>query len=269
MRNYITLALEEARMETDRDELPIGTLGTSFRLIEALETRERAGVTELARELDISKGTVHKHLSSLETLGYVVSEEGTYRLGLRFLGVGERVRSRNSLYLAAKSAIDDLADTTGTVVNLMIHECGYGLYAYRAGTEDGADDFLPPVGDVVPIHATAGGKAILSQLPRERIDEMLERRGLPPRTDKTITDRTELNRALRSVRDRGLAFERGEHLPSIQCVAAPITTPDGDVGAITVAGNVDRLTGKKLEEDVAGLVVSTSNAVEVSLLRGR
>lgn len=41
---------------------------------------------------------------------------------------------------------------------------------------------------------------------------------------------------------------------------------DRPIGAITVSGPTDRMRGKTLEEDVAGLVVSASNAVEVTYL---
>ncbi|GAB7021323.1 IclR family transcriptional regulator [Halostagnicola bangensis] len=254
-------------METTQDQLPIRAVGTCFRLIEALENRREAGVTELARELDISKGTVHKHLSTLQSLGYVERDNGAYRLGFRFLGIGERVRSHNQFCLAARPAIDNLAETTSATVSLMIHQHNLGVYAYRSGVTYDTGGFLPPVGGSVYLHATAGGKAILSQFSTERIDEVIEQRGLTECTEKTITTKDELTEELQSVRDRGLAFERGEHVPSIQCVGAPITTPSGSVASITAAGNIDKMSGKKLEEDIAGLVISASNAVEVSLLQ--
>lgn len=62
------------------------------------------------------------------------------------------------------------------------------------------------------------------------------------------------------------AFDRGEHRPDWQCVAAPVLADDRPIGAITVSGPTTRMSGKTLEEDVAGLVVSASNAIEVAHL---
>ncbi|WP_224337619.1 IclR family transcriptional regulator [Haloprofundus halobius] len=251
-----------------RDErYPVGSVRTTFRIVEALEQRDSAGVTEIAEEIGLSKSSVHKHLTTLESLNYVVKEEGTYRLGFRFLGVGNRVRNRSELVSIAKPAIENLSQTAGSVTNLMVVEHGYGVYAYRAGEEFETSGYLPPAGGRVYLHATAGGKAILSRFSDEQVEAVLERRGLPSLTEKTITDERALRQELRSVGDRGLAFERGEHLPSVQCVAAPVTASGRPVGAISVSGSIDQMSGKKLEEDLAGLVVSTANAIEVALLR--
>ncbi|WP_224450328.1 IclR family transcriptional regulator [Haloprofundus salilacus] len=252
---------------TTNEAYPVSSVRTTFRIVEALAERGPSGVTELAREVELSKSSVHKHLTTLESLNYVVKEESTYRLGLRFLGVGNRVRERSELYHAAKPAIDNLAKTAGAVTNLMVVEHGFGVYAYRAGETFDSDDRLPVVGGQVHLHATAGGKAILSQLSDEEIERIIDLHGLPSSTEKTITEKRALQRELRSIQDRGLAFERGEHMPSVQCVAAPVTAPGHPVGAITVSGSIEQMSGKKLEEDLAGLVVSTSNAIEVALLQ--
>ncbi|MEY7848424.1 IclR family transcriptional regulator [Natrarchaeobius sp. A-rgal3] len=249
------------------DPVPIGSLETSGRIIDVLVEDGASGVTHVAGETGISKGTVHKHLSSLRTLGYVVKDGTSYRLSLRYLGIGNRVRMRNELYQIAKPIIDELAETVRATTNLMIAENGFGVYVYRNGEASEWSGHLPAVGQRVHLHATAGGKAILSQYAEERIDDIVTTHGLAQLTGKTITDEREFKRELRSVRDRGLAFERGEHLPSIQCVGSPIGNSDGPIGSISVSGSIDRMSGKKLEEDFAGLVVSKANEIEVALLK--
>lgn len=58
-------------------------------------------MTELADTLDLAKSTVHSHLQTLVDLGYVVREDGTFQLGLQFLGLGERVRAHQNHYEVA------------------------------------------------------------------------------------------------------------------------------------------------------------------------
>ncbi len=244
---------------------PVGAVRTSFTIIEALREAGTAGVTELAEETGTSKGSVHKHLTTLRSLGYVVKTDRRYSLGYRFLGLGCRMRGRSALFRVARPAIDNLADTSGAIVNLIVPEQGYGIYLYRAGDSTAVQGYLPSLGERIYLHATAGGKAILSQLPREAVETIIETTGLPKLTAKTTTEPEELFTMLRSVRDRELAFERGEHLPSVQCVAAPITTEEGPIGAVSVSGSIDTMSGKKLEEDLAGLVISTANEIELQL----
>ncbi|ELY55672.1 IclR family transcriptional regulator [Natronococcus jeotgali] len=247
---------------------PVRSVATTFRIVEALDEVGEAGITELSERTGVSNGSVHKHLNTLRSLGYVRKEGTRYSLSLRFLGLGNRVRERREVVRAARPAVESLASTAGAVTNLQVAEHGYGVYAYRAtrGETDGNAP-LPVVGERVPLHTTAGGKAILSRMDRAEVEEIVDTVGLPTRTDKTIDSRDELERELRSIRDRGLAFERGEHRPSVQCVAAPIAASDRPVGAISVSGSVDRMSGKKLEEDLAGLVVSAANEIELNLFR--
>jgi DNA-binding IclR family transcriptional regulator len=44
------------------------------------------------------------------------------------------------------------------------------------------------IGKEVPLHSTGNGKAILAHLPPERVEEIIEMRGLPKATENTITE---------------------------------------------------------------------------------
>ncbi|MFC7233137.1 IclR family transcriptional regulator C-terminal domain-containing protein [Saliphagus sp. GCM10025308] len=87
-----------------------------------------------------------------------------------------------------------------------------------------------------------------------------------PLTERTVTDPATLRSQLRSIRDRRVAFDRGEQTPDWQCVASAIVVEGDPVAAISVSGPIERMRGKRLEEDVTGLVVSTAKAIELELL---
>ncbi|MFC4986284.1 IclR family transcriptional regulator [Saliphagus infecundisoli] len=244
----------------------INAVETSFQIIDVLADHGPLRVTELAEETGVPKGTVHKHLATLRGVGYVVKEEKVYRLSLQYLRVGKRIQKRSKLFRLAKPIVDELAKTTRATTNLMIVEEERGVYLYRNDGMSVESDPLPAVGGRVPLHATAGGKAILSQS-LELTEKLIEDHGLQQFTEKTIIDKQELRNELRSIRDQGVAFERGEHDPAVQCVGAPIVVDDEPVGAVSISGNIDRMIGKKLEEDLTGLVVSTVSEIEIALLR--
>ncbi|WP_254546004.1 IclR family transcriptional regulator [Halomarina pelagica] len=247
-------------------EYPVRATGTSARVVRALLDLDGAGVTELARHLDLSKSAVHNHLVTLERLEVVVKEDGTYRLGLRFLDLGVRVRDRLPLVVAARATVRDLAADTGVVASAVVPEHGRAVYAYAVGSTDPEI----PVRDGLraPLHACAPGKAMLAFRPDEAVGRYVEERGLPRRTPDTVTDEATLRRQLGTVRDQGLAFDRGELSRGMRAVAAPVTDDAGRaVGAISVAGPAERMVGKRLEEDYAGLVLSGANAVALDLAR--
>jgi len=243
----------------------VKTTETSFRIIEAVRDNRGAGVSELARKVDLTKSAVHKHVATLTDLGYLVREDNGYYLSVRFLSLGTRARERLPLK-SARSVVEDLSETTGHTTNLIVHENRQGVYTLcieppgqRAG------EIME--GDVAPLHATAGGKAILAFLSAERRRDFLDTIGLPAYTDKTITDRHELERELRTVQDRRVAFEREEFKDGLQCVASPVVDEDGEAAAaVSVMGDIRHMSGKRLEEDVTGLVTSAVKSIENELI---
>jgi len=244
------------------DTIAVQATATSLRIVEELYERDGAGVTELADTLDVSKSAVHNHLSTLCTLGYVKNAGGTYELTHRFLRIGFGTRERNPVYRAAQSEIRMLARNTNAVANLVVPEAASAVYLHRIG----AREHPVPVGGSVRLHAAAAGKAILAFRSADAVDEYVGRHGLNPKTDRTVTDPATLRSELRSIRDRNIAFDRGELDPDWQCVASPIVVDGDPVGAVSVSGPADEMQGKRLEEDTAGLVSSAAKTIELELL---
>lgn len=244
---------------TDRQP-SIGTVGTSFEIIEGLNELGDAGVTELAQHLDKSKSSVYKHLNSLLELGYVTKVNGCYRLGLAFFCLGHDVCEAERLYGAARDAVDNLAQTTGETVSLIVEEHGEAVCLYQAGSQAGDVGAIGEA-DRVPLDSITAGKAILSGRSTSEAIELL---------DRTHRDGqraySELRSDLGSVRERQVLIERSPGESNRNAVAAPIH--DGDeyaVGAIMVCGPTSSLSGKHLEEDVSGLLISTMKNIEVTL----
>lgn len=241
------------------------TTVTSFRILEAIRDRNGAGVTELARELDLAKSAVYKHTMTLTQLGYLVKDGTTYYLSITFQGFGTQARERYPVHIA-EPAIDNLAQTTGKTANFMIYENGRGVYAYQA-TAPGADTMPAPAFSTVPLHATAAGKAILAFLPDVERDTILHERELPAVTEKTITDPDELQHELQTVHDRRMAFDREEFAAGYQCAGSPVMgSSTQPIGAVSVGGAIQDVIGKRLEEDITGLVISTAKSIENDII---
>jgi DNA-binding IclR family transcriptional regulator len=244
---------------------PIKSTKTTFRVIEGLMDLGGAGVTELARHLGRPKSNVHNYLRTLEEEEYVVRDDGEYHVGVRFLELGAFGRSRHGLYEVAKPEVDQLAEETGELVNLMIEEHGRGIYIYRA-TGDNAVQVDAHIGTRVYLHSTALGQAILSQVPAEHVDEVIERHGLPGETEKTITDRDALFDRLDDVRERGFALDHEERLSGLKCVAVPITSnSDRVLGALSVSGPTTRMHGERFESELPARLQQAANIIELNI----
>ncbi|WP_254546761.1 IclR family transcriptional regulator [Halomarina pelagica] len=244
---------------------PVKSTETVFDIIESLKELDGARVTELADHLGLAKSTVYSQLFTLRKRGYVVKEGDRYHLSLEFAHVGEYTRTRRPSYELAGRKVAKLAEETGERSQFIVEEHGRGIYVHR---ETGANAVRTDsaIGGHVPLHATASGKAILAHLPDERVDGIIEYRGLPRQTDHTITDEATLREELRAIRERGYAFNQEENTERLHAVGVPVRLPDDRVlGAISVSGPTYRMKGERLEEEVLDLLLGTANELELNI----
>ena len=223
-------------------------------------------VTELAAELPYSKSTVHRHLQTLLEAEYIVECEDGFRLSMLYLDYGIAARSRSPFYRAAEPKLKELADETAEKVWVMIEEHGLAVFLDRATGERSVETYAR-VGERGHLHHYAAGKAILAHLDRDRVDQIVEQHGLPARTEHSITTTDELFHRMKRIRDDGVAYNRGESITGINAIGAPILDDNGSpLGAISVAGPANRLTGEYLESELVSLVTGVANEIEVQLL---
>ncbi|ADQ69080.1 transcriptional regulator [Halogeometricum borinquense DSM 11551] len=224
----------------------------TFALIEAMADRDGpVGVSALADELDFTRSTTYKHLATLRELGYVRKVGVEYSLSYRFVLFGTRIRGRSPLYRTSNELIDQLAETTNETAGLFVKQGSYGVNLYQS-TSDSSET----VEIDEHLHCTAPGKAILAHLSDEQVEDVLDAAGLPARTDNTITDADVLAGDLSNIRERGIAIERGEQRTDQNGVAVAFEH-DGEVAAVYVVGHADRLSNKRLEENIPGMVLGT------------
>ncbi|SFL68617.1 transcriptional regulator, IclR family [Halogranum rubrum] len=251
--------------ETDEKSYAVKTTVTSFRILEAVHELEKAGVSEISEALGLSKSTVYKHLSTLESTGYVLKEDGSYKVSLGFLRFGEAARMRKKIYQVAKDHMEELASKTNEMSNLVVEEQGRGILLYRA-TSNKAVSLDTYVGKEVPLHSTGNGKAILAHLPRQRVEEIIAEHGLPKASENTITEPEALFKELESIRERGWAYDEGERIEGLRCVAVPIMTPEEVVlGAISVSGPASRIEGDRFREELPDLLLRAKNVIEMDI----
>lgn len=244
---------------------PVKATKVTFEIIDFLRKRNGAGVSEIADHLEKPTSTIHDHLRTLETEEYLIKDDSEYRIGARFLELGEQARSRMKVYHLARPEVDELATKTGNHSNIMIEEHGRGVFLYKAKGEN-AVRLDTHAGMRVYLQTTALGKSILAFRPLDEVETILDRHGLPQITENSITSRDQLLKELDQIRERGYAIDDEERVQGMRCVAAPITTSEGKaVAAISVSGPKSRLQGEYLEETLPNMVLQSSNVIEVNL----
>jgi len=194
------------------------------------------GLAELAAELQLPKGTVYGIVRTLEAVGFVEhdSESRRYQLGPALLHIGSSYLNGSELRRHALGWAYTLATQTGESVRIgTLHE-NLALIVHHVPA---ADEVLPmpEVGSLMPLHATALGKALLAHHPR--LVAEIGGGPLTSRTATTITDPGRLRAQLGRIAERGWAADFGEFRSGVASIAAPIEAHDGAVvGAIAISG---------------------------------
>lgn len=224
------------------------------------------GVTEIARELGLSKAVVHRILQSLATRSLVRADASTreYRLGPGAIALGARAMRDFDLRQAARPTLRRMRDVTNetTTLSARVQDSRIYLDQYESPQEI---KMTVELGRPYPLHAGASSRAILAFLPEETIERIISG-GLQRLTPQTIRDPKELRRRLAQTRSSGYAVSRGERQHAAASVAAPVFGIDGEVlGSISVCGPVDRFGDAAVARY---LPVVQSAAVEISRALG-
>lgn len=256
----------------EKSSRTLSTVSTTIRVIDALKSLQGATATDLMAELDLSKAAVYNHLTTLRENNYVIKDGPTYRLSPLFITLGEFVRSEDTLYTFGREEVDRLVEETGEYAQLVTELHGKGVIIYKSEGENAVgSEYLTAVQqNRFHLHYTAAGKAILAHLSEARVEEIIDKHGLPERTESTITTRQELFEALEEIRDRGFAYNDSEEIEGLRVIGAPIIAPKGTVlGALSLSGPVSRMREDRYHEKLPELVMRRSNIIEVNVNMSR
>lgn len=243
----------------------VRTAHTMFDIVERIADENGSPLPELARDLDYAKSTIHRHLRTLDDLGYVVERDDGYHVGLQFLELGVAARNGYRGYDLVRKKVEEIAEETGERAQFFVEEHGMAVYVTRS-VGDHAVRTDPGIGSQVPMYATAAGKAILSELPEPKLSDMFERMSFEPVTEYTVTDPEELRAELETVREQGYSFNHEESLIGTNATGVSICDSDGDViGALSVTGPSHRLKDERFEEELPDLLLGAANELELNI----
>lgn len=203
-------------------------------------TRDSLTATELSRRVELPYASTHRLLGTLVRRGYVhLDERKRYSLGPRLVIAGAGLNSRISTWL--RPSLTQLMEYCGETVNVARLDDTHVVYIAQVQSRQLLRMFAE-VGNRVLPHATAVGKVLLAQRPRNEVAETLRRGGMPAVTKNTITGVEEFMAELERVAAQGFAVDDEEGELGVRCVAVALHGV-GDVPlALSVSGPAGRLT---------------------------
>lgn len=202
-------------------------------------TRTELTLAQVSRLLDMPKSTLLNQIRTLEEAGFLmkVRDGQAYRLGYKIMELSYCAHAATPVVQYAIPVMEDLQVATGEIIYLTSHIGGKVFYLECIYPSHRAISYSVS-GKTLPMHCTGCGKAMLSQMSTEQVEEIIRRHGLPAITQNTITDHDQLMEALGTYRRIGYAMDNEEETMGVKCIAMAIRTGRGDVaGALSISGS--------------------------------
>lgn len=223
------------------------------------------GVREIARGMGISPSVAQKSIQALVAQGFARQNPETqmYELGSMAIRVGLAGLLRLELRQVARPYLQQLTEATGESSFLGVQQGDGAVYIDKvlSQTELRMD---VPLGSWRPMNCTAVGKALLAFLPEGRMQQLAQDGAFRHPTPNSIRDLDVLEQEMSTIREHGIAIDRGEFMVEAMCLAAPVRNHEGEVVAsVVVSGPRQRMEPRT--DEIALHVKSCGDAVSRAL----
>jgi DNA-binding IclR family transcriptional regulator len=215
----------------DRPSSLIGAVDNVLRLLRLFEDHEMIRVNQVARDMGLSRSTVHRMLATLSHHQFVEQDEHSraYRPGPALVDIGLAVVAKIDIRAISHSALVELRDLTGETAHLGIMRGATSVLFLDSVESDRVVRTGSRTGRVLPAHATATGKALLAERGDGEIAALYPS-GMPPgATPRGLTTVGELLEQVAEVRRLGYAVNHGESEDDVAAVAAAVRDKRGHV----------------------------------------
>lgn len=228
---------------TRKPNYPIESVDNALKLLLLFTEQKSISVSEASRSIGVAPSTAHRLLSMLQYYEFVSQNPTTrsYEVGSTLLNLGLSVVRDMDIRRLARPLMEELRLEVGETIQLTILQGKHVLFiesvesfqALRVGDRTGIS---------LPAHCTASGKALLAELPLERLYELFPDEQLVGLTPHSLTSREMLVRELAQVRERGYATNFEESEPDVSAISAAIHDRVGRLRAsVTVSAPSTRL----------------------------
>jgi IclR family transcriptional regulator, acetate operon repressor len=228
----------------DRPGGLIGAVDNVLRLLRLFQDHEMIRVNQVARDMGLSRSTVHRMLATLSHHQFVEQDERSraYRAGPALVDIGLSVVSKLDLFQVSHAALTELRNRTAETAHLGILRDDVNVLYLDSVESEQVVRASSRVGQFLPAHATATGKALLADRADAEIGALYPD-GLPAGpTPRAVTSVDELLEQLAEVRRLGYAVNYGESESDVAAVAVPVRDKRGHLRcALVVTAPLSRV----------------------------
>ena len=195
------------------------------------QVKRSFGFNEIVKLLNLNKSTVFNILHTLNDLDVLEKgPDGRFRLGAKLFILGKAAAGGAELIKTIHPYLEDISYefTFSTFLGIL---SGNEIMILDKADRAHIINLSSEIGMRIPIYAGAAGKALLCQLSEEEIDQILAITPLKKYTPLSIINTNQYKKEIMEVKEKGIAYDKGEYIEGIISIAVPIQTYRTDLKA--------------------------------------
>ncbi len=218
-------------------------------------------LSEVAAKTGLTRAGARRILLTLQTLGYVASDERHFRLTPKILDLGFAYLTSMPMWDLAEPLMDQLVDRVHESCSTAVLDDLEIVYVLRVHTHKIMSTNLS-VGSRLPAFWTSLGRVLLADLPEAELKERLARLPRQQYTQYTATDDATLLARIHEARDQGWCLLNQELEEGLSSIAAPIKDRAGrTIAALNISGHSSRTSIEQLKNELLPQLLQTSQAI--------
>ena len=249
--------------QNNRDLATVKSIFKAVDILKALSCGCRK-LTDISREVNLSKSTVHRLLQALKESGMVHQDpitEEYYPGRVIFELASDPLETHRFLIYCAHPKMEDLRHKTGETIAL---EIKLGIEQIRLHQLVGTHSVtFRAVSNVIQLLLPgASGKALLSQVDDHELEDILDNLELVKLTPYTNTDKQAFRQEIIKIRQRGYATSYDEVEVGVTAISVPVLNYSVPA-SVTILGPKDRLVPHMIDfaDEIKRKVAEISQAL--------
>lgn len=214
------------------------------------QTNAPQSMADLAKLTKLPRATIRRILLTLENSGYVLESDKKYQLTPKVLTLAQAYLASANLPQAMQPILEDITKQTGESSSFAVLDETTIIYVARSSEERmRIMSSSLHVGSTLPAYCTSMGRAILSQLHRDKQLDILEKSHIVRHTEHTLVDIQEILNVLDADRINGYSFVNQELELGLCSIAVPVKSRDNKVlGSLNISTHVLRTDPAKVKD---------------------
>ncbi|OCG22462.1 hypothetical protein A9G11_07180 [Gilliamella sp. wkB108] len=225
-------------MQSNMSKSPTAT--RLIMIMDLIGKKRELNPSEIINLSNIPKTTVYTLLEILSQENLIRKRiDGKYVLGVKLLELGGLAAGSFDIRTETKPFLVELAKKTQMTVQQAILENNEAFYLTKIESPEinRATISCSWEGKRLNFYNTALGKILLAWQPEDIMNKIIENIEFIKKTENTITNKEDLKEELAKVKQQQWAYDNGEDLNELRCLAVPIFNYNNElICAIGVTG---------------------------------